>query len=66
MIIDDERDHSFNKNYHTVIFIVAPPINYEAPTSLTRILHREAEMTSGFIFSSLQSDLMEHVWNKFH
>jgi hypothetical protein len=66
MIIDDERDHSFNENYHAVTFIIAPPVNYEALISLTRILHREAEMTSWFIFSSLQSDLMEHVWNKFH
>jgi hypothetical protein len=35
MIIDDERDDSYDDNYHTVTFIVPPPVTYEAPTSLT-------------------------------
>jgi hypothetical protein len=38
MIIDDERDGSYDENYHIVTFIVAPPITYEAPASLTTIL----------------------------
>jgi hypothetical protein len=25
-----------------------------------------AHLTSGLMFSNLQSDLIEHVWNKFH
>jgi hypothetical protein len=66
LIIDDERDDSFNENYHIVIFIVAPPVNYEAPASLTSILQREAELVSGLMFLHLQSDLIEHVWNRFH
>jgi hypothetical protein len=32
MIIDDERDDGYDENYHTVSSVVAPPINYEAPT----------------------------------
>jgi hypothetical protein len=38
MIIDDERDGSYDNNYHTVTFIVAPPVAYETPVSLTIIL----------------------------
>jgi hypothetical protein len=41
MIIDDERDSSdgdYDVNYHTVTFIIAPPVTYETPTSLTIIL----------------------------
>jgi hypothetical protein len=38
MIIDDERDNDYDDNYHTVTSVVAPPINYEAPMSLTSIL----------------------------
>jgi hypothetical protein len=66
MIIDNERDSGYDDNYHTVTFIIAPPVNYEAPTSLTNILQREAHLTSGLMLSNLQSDLIEHVWNKFH
>jgi hypothetical protein len=39
---------------------------YEALASLTTILQREAHLTSALMFSNLQSDLIEHVWNKFH
>jgi hypothetical protein len=66
MIIDDERDGDYNENYHTVTFIVAPPVNYEAPTNFTSILQKEAYLTSGLIFLNLQPDLIEHVWNKLH
>jgi hypothetical protein len=66
MIIDGERDNGYNENYHTVTFIVAPPVTYEAPTSLTTVLQREAHLTFGLLFSNLQDDLIEHVWNKFH
>jgi hypothetical protein len=38
MIIDDERDDGYDDNYHTVTFIVASPVTYEAPASLTTIL----------------------------
>jgi hypothetical protein len=41
MIIDDERDSSdgdYDENYHTVTSIIAPPVTYETPTSLTTIL----------------------------
>jgi hypothetical protein len=61
MIIDDERDDGYDENYHTVTFIVAPPVNYEAPTSLKSILQKEAELTSELMFLNLQSDLIEHV-----
>jgi hypothetical protein len=37
MIIDDERDVGYDDNYHTVTSVVAPPVNYEAPASLTVI-----------------------------
>jgi hypothetical protein len=66
MIIDDERDNDYDDNYHTVTSIVAPAVNYEAPASLTIILQREAHLTFGLMFLNLQSDLIEHVWNKFH
>jgi hypothetical protein len=65
MISDDERDDSFDENYHTVTSIVTPPVNYEAPASLTSIFQREMELTTGLMFLHLQPDLMEHVWNKF-
>jgi hypothetical protein len=38
MIIDDKRDGGYDDNYHTVTFVIAPPITYEASTSLTTIL----------------------------
>jgi hypothetical protein len=63
MIIDNERDDGYVNNYYDVTFIIAPPVNYEAPASLTGILQREAYLTSGFIFLNLQSNLIEHVWN---
>jgi hypothetical protein len=66
MIIDDERDGGYDDNYHTVTSDIAPPITYEAPASLTTILQREAHSTSRMMFSNLQSDLIEHLWNKFH
>jgi hypothetical protein len=56
----------YDDNYHTVTSVVVAPITYEALPSLTTILQREAHLTSGLMFSSLQSDLIEHVWNKFH
>jgi hypothetical protein len=62
MIIDD----GYDENYHTVTSVVTPPVTYEALASLTSILQRETHLTSGLIFSNLQSDLIEHVWNKFH
>jgi hypothetical protein len=66
MIIDDERDASYDENYHIVTFVVAPPVIYEAPASLTIIFQMEAHLTSELMFLNLQSDLIEHVWNKFH
>jgi hypothetical protein len=66
MIIDDERDSGYDKNYHTVTSVVAPAVTYEAPASLTTIFQRETYLTSGLMFLNLQSDLIEHVWNKFH
>jgi hypothetical protein len=50
MIIDDERDNSCDENYHTVTFIVTPPVNYETSASLTSILQREAELASRLSF----------------
>jgi hypothetical protein len=38
MIIDDERDDGYDDNYHTVTSVVAPPVTYETPASLTTIL----------------------------
>jgi hypothetical protein len=61
MIIDDERDGGYDDNYHTVTSIIAPPITYEAPDSLTTIFQRKAHLTSGLMFLNLQSDLIEHV-----
>jgi hypothetical protein len=66
MIIDDEREGDYDDNYHTATSVVAPAVNYEASASLTSILQMEAHLTSGLIFLNLQSDLIEHVWNKFH
>jgi hypothetical protein len=37
MIIDDERDDSYDDNYHTITSTVAQSVNYEAPASLTSI-----------------------------
>jgi hypothetical protein len=61
MTIDDERDGDYDDNYHTITSIVAPPVTYEAPASLTSILQRGAHLTSGLMFLNLQSDLIEHV-----
>jgi hypothetical protein len=66
MIIDHERDNNYDENYHTVTSIVALPITYDAPTSLTTILQSESYLTFGLVFSNLQADLIEHVWNKFN
>jgi hypothetical protein len=66
MIIDDERDGDDDENYHTITSIIDPPVICEALASLTSILQREAHLTSGLIFLNLQSNLIEHVWNKFH
>jgi hypothetical protein len=41
----------------TITSVVASPINYEAPTSRTSILQREAHLTSELMFLNLQSDL---------
>jgi hypothetical protein len=38
MIIGDERDGGYDDNYHIVTFVVASPVTYEAPASLTTIL----------------------------
>jgi hypothetical protein len=46
MIINDERDDDYDENYHTVTSVVALPVNYETPTSLTSILQMEAHLTS--------------------
>jgi hypothetical protein len=66
MIIDDERGIGYDDNYHTVTFVIAPPVTYKAPTSLTTIFQREAHLTFELIFLNLQSDLIEHVYNTFH
>jgi hypothetical protein len=66
MIIDDERDGDYDDNYHTVTSVVAPPITYDALVSLTTIVQRDAHLTSVLMFLNLQSNLIEHVWNKFH
>jgi hypothetical protein len=57
---------SFDENYHTITSVIVPPVNYEAPASLTIILQREAELTSRLMFLHCQFDLIEHMWNKFH
>jgi hypothetical protein len=61
LIIDDKRVCDYDENYHTVTFVVAPPVNYEAPTNLTSILQREVHLTSGLIFLNIQSNLIERV-----
>jgi hypothetical protein len=66
MIIDDKRDSGYDENYYTVTFAVAAPVTYEASASLTTILQRETHLTSGLMFSNLESNLIEHVWNKFY
>lgn len=66
MIIDDERGGSFDENYETVTSAVSPAIHHDVPLNLAVRLQREAEMTSAPMFSQLQLDLIEHVWNKSH
>jgi hypothetical protein len=66
MIIDDERDDGYDDSYHTITSIVAPPVTCEMPASLTTILQREAHLTSRLMFLNIQSNLIEHGWNKFH
>jgi hypothetical protein len=66
MIINDERDNDYYDNYYTVTFVVARHITYEALASLTTILQKYTHLTSGLIFLNLQSNLFEHIWNKFH
>jgi hypothetical protein len=53
MIIDDERDGGYDDNYHTVTSAVAPPVNYEALTSLTNILQMEVYLASRLMFLNL-------------
>jgi hypothetical protein len=53
MIIDDERDGGYNDNYHTVTFVIALAVNYEAPASLTTMRQREAHLTYGLMFLTL-------------
>jgi hypothetical protein len=53
MIINDERDSGYDENYHTVTSVVAPPITYETPTSLTIILQKEVYLTSRLLFLNL-------------
>jgi hypothetical protein len=38
MITDDERDGGYVDNSHTITSVIAPPVTYEAPASLTIIL----------------------------
>jgi hypothetical protein len=66
IIIDDERDGGYDDNYHIITSIIAPPVTYEAPTSLTTIFQMKTHLSSELIFLNLQSDMIEHVWNKFH
>jgi hypothetical protein len=66
VIIDNERDDGYDDNYHTITFVIAPPVTYEALTSLTTIFQRDAHLTSRLIFLNLQSNLIEHVWNKLY
>jgi hypothetical protein len=66
MIIDDERDDGYDDNYNIVTSVVAPPVTYEAPVSLTIILQIEVHLTFELIFFNIQSYLIEHVWNKFY
>jgi hypothetical protein len=53
MIIDDERDGDYDDNYHTITFVVALAVNYEALASLTSILQKEIHLTSRLMFSNL-------------
>jgi hypothetical protein len=55
MIIDDEKDDGYDDNYHTVTFIVAPPVTYKTPVSLTNIFQKEAHLTFVLIFLNLQN-----------
>jgi hypothetical protein len=61
MIIDNERDDSYDDNYHTATSIVASPVTYEAPASLRIIFQRDAHLTYELMFLNLQSDLIEYV-----
>jgi hypothetical protein len=56
VIIDDETDDGYDDNYHTITYVIAPPITYEAPASFTTILQRESYLTSRLMFLNLQSD----------
>jgi hypothetical protein len=53
MIIDDERDDDYDKNYHTVVSVIAPLVNYVEPASLASILQRETQLTSRLMFLNL-------------
>jgi hypothetical protein len=53
MIIDDKRDGDYDDNYHTITFVIALAVNYEASASLTSILQKEINLTSGLMFSNL-------------
>jgi hypothetical protein len=53
MIIDDERDDDYDDNYHTVAFIVTPPVIYEASASLITILQRKTYLISELMFLNL-------------
>jgi hypothetical protein len=64
MVINDECDDSFDENYHIFTSVVRSVINYNASSSLKNHLQKEAKMTSGLMFSQLQLELIEHVWNK--
>jgi hypothetical protein len=64
MIIDDERDDGYDENYHIVTSVVVPPVKYEAPTSLSSIVERKTHLTFVLMFLNLQSNLIEHMWNK--
>jgi hypothetical protein len=55
VIIDDEKDDGYDDNYHTVTFIVAPPVTYKTPVSLTNIFQKEAHLTFVLIFLNLQN-----------
>jgi hypothetical protein len=46
--------------------VIGQAINYNASSSLAMCLQMEAEMTSGPMFSQLQLDLIEYVWNTHH
>jgi hypothetical protein len=45
--------HDYDENYHTVTFIVTPPINYKASASLTSILQRKTHLIYGLMFLNL-------------